>query len=185
MSETADALMMLVALGALAVAVVVGRWIWRRLAPPPVRRTSHVYISWDRAGRRARDRLIAALQPEVEAGRLALHHDREVRRGEQWDRRLHPRLHDADLYIVLLTPGWLRDPLCRGRERPVWEPRVARGDARALLLHLHATDLRDEQLLSLPLHPPDGRPLVRPGHPLARGEWALLVPRVLSAAGWG
>lgn len=184
MSAYSPALVVLAALVAAIGALLVGAWIWRRLAPPLPRRTTRVYISWDRAGRAARDRLVTALRPEVDAGRMVLHHDREVRRGGQWDRRLHPRLHDADLYIILLTPGWLRDPLCRGRERPIWQPRVRRGLARVLLLHLHATDLRDPELLALPRHPPDGHPLTRPGRALAAAGWAALVPRVREAAGW-
>lgn len=183
MSGSGPVVVVLAGLVALVGALIVGHWIWRRLAPKPPPRTTRVYISWDRAGRAARDRLIAALQPEIDAGHLAVHHDREVRRGQAWDARLHPRVHDADLYIVLLTPGWLRDPLCRGRERPIWEPRVRRGEARVLLLHLHATDLRDPALLGLPMHPPDGRPLTRPGRAMPAEGWRALVPEVLAAAG--
>jgi len=169
--------------GALAGALFVARWIWERLAPPVPPRAARVYISWARAGLVARERLVEALQPAVEAGRLVVHHDREVRRGQAWDQRLHPRVHDADLYLVLLTPDWLRDPLCRGRERPIWEPRVERGRARVLLLLLHATDLREPALARLPIHPPDGRPLSRPGRELSDREAEALVPLVLAAAG--
>ena len=166
-------------------ALLVGVWIWRRLAPTPPRRAARVYITWERAGLSARDRLVEALRPEVEAGRIEVLHDREIRPGQTWDRRLHPRLHDADLYVVLLTPGWLRDPLCRGRERPIWEPRVRRGQAAVLLLHLHATDLRDPALLALPRHPEGGAPLTRPGRALDRAGWDAVVPHVWAAAGWG
>lgn len=184
MSGESAAVVVLAALAAAIGAMLVGTWIWRWLGPPPPRRTTRVYISWERAGLAARDRLVSALRGEVDAGRMVVHHDREIRRGEDWDRRLHPRLHDADLYIVLLTPGWLRDPLCRGRERPIWQPRVRRGDARVLILHLHATDLREPELLALPRHPGDGRPLTRPGRALSAAGWESLVPRIREAAGW-
>ena len=168
---------------ALAGAILVARWIWEHLAPPVPLRAARVYISWARSGLTARDRLVEALRPAVDAGRVVVHHDREVRSGQPWDQRLHPRVHDADLYVVLLTPDWLRDPLCRGRERPIWEPRVERGRARVLLLQLHATDLREPALARLPLHPPSGRPLSRPGRELSEREAAALVPVVLAAAG--
>ena len=168
---------------ALASALLVARWIWERLAPPVPPRAARVYISWARAGRTARDRLVHALKPAIDAGRLVVHHDREVRRGHAWDQQLHPRVHDADLYLVLLTPDWLRDPLCRGRERSIWEPRVERGRARVLLVLLHATDLREPALSRLPLYPPDGRPLGRPGRELSEPAAEALLPVVLAAAG--
>ena len=166
-------------------ALLVARWIWERLAPPVVPPAARIYVSWDRSGRAARDRLLAALAPAVAAGTVVVHHDREVRRGEAWDQRMNPRVYDADLYVVLLTPGWLRDPLCRGRERPIWEPRVTRREARVLLVHLHATALRDPALLRLPLHPTDGRPLSRPGQRLPDPAWVSVADAILAAAGRG
>jgi hypothetical protein len=154
---------------ALVGALLVGNWLWRRLAPGPPSRTVRLFLSAERSSRAVRDALVVALGEDIDSGRIVVHHDREVRRGGGWDRALHPRIHDADLYVLLVTPGWCTDPLIRGGELPVIRARLARGRARGVVVLVDAARLDDADLLALPLTPPDGRPLRRRGAPLDLG----------------
>lgn len=149
--------------------VLVGSWLWKRLAPAPPPRTVRVFLSAERSSRTVRDALVRALAEDVDAGRITLHHDREVRRGAAWDRALHPRIHDADLYVLLVTPAWCRDPLVRGGEQPLIRDRIARGRAHGIVVPVDAARLGDPDLARLPHAPADGRPLRRRGAPLELG----------------
>jgi hypothetical protein len=69
--------------------------------------------------------------------------DGQLRWGDAWRARLHKVIGDCDLFILMVSPGWLKSEMCLEEYQAIKARAAALGSGRVLPISLHPIKARD------------------------------------------
>jgi hypothetical protein len=142
----------------------------------PRARLFFVYSHEDEAVRDELDRRLEALK---KGGMLETFHDRRIGPGRDWDGEIEQELRDADVVVLLVSPGFFSSDYCRRVEIPAALEQQASGVARVIPIVIKACNFEKTEIATLQALPKGGKPLSAWDNP--EQAWADIEAGILRA----
>lgn len=130
-------------------------------APAPLK----VFISYAHKDDAERADLVDQLTPLVDDHTFELWHDRCLRPGWEWFRKINSQLDEADIILLLVSPKFLSSPFCRRHEVPKALAMHERGDAVVIPIILKSCYWQKASFGHLQALPTDGQPVAEHSYP--------------------
>lgn len=130
-------------------------------APAPLK----VFISYAHKDDAERADLVDQLTPLVDDHTFELWHDRCLRPGWEWFRKINTQLDEADIILLLVSPKFLSSPFCRRHEVPKALAMHERGDAVVIPIILKSCYWQKASFKHLQALPTDGQPVAEHSYP--------------------
>jgi hypothetical protein len=125
-----------------------------------------VFVSYSHRDEKMRKRLQAHLASLVNAGLIAIWHDREIEAGADWKGEIEREIDEADLILLLVSATFLDSPYCRN-ELVRALARRSRGKVTVVPIILRPCDW--ESVFNAPDYKAQALP--RDDRPVAGGRW--------------
>lgn len=146
--------------------------------------TPLVYISYSHTDRSWLDRLLEHLEPQESAGHFRLWHDRLLRPGDDWERKIGKAHDQATIVIQLISPAYLASETIGNWELPRLLERKARGALRLMPLLVKPVEWQAVPWLQgIQLFPPGPRPLANRRKSMAEKLLSEFANEVAAAVG--
>lgn len=138
------------------------------------------FIIYASADRELRDEFERHLKPLVDLGWLSLWSDKEIAPGEQWDSTIKRNLHNADIFLMLVSVDFYNSGYIREEEFKTAISRLENGDSLIIpIIARHCSWKYFPVIKDLQVLPPDGIAVTDIEHWKTRDKaWSIVVERI-------
>lgn len=138
------------------------------------------FIIYASADRELRDEFERHLKPLVDLGWLSLWSDKEIAPGEQWDSTIKRNLHNADIFLMLVSVDFYNSGYIRAEELNTAISRLENGDSLIIpIIARHCSWKYFPVIKDLQVLPPDGIAVTDMEHWKTRDKaWSIVVERI-------
>lgn len=123
-------------------------------------RAMKVFYCYARKDKALRDELEKHLEPLRRSGQITVWYDREIQPGMEWKREIDKHLNASDIFLLLISPNFMRSDYCYGVEMRRALERHETGEARVVPIILRPVDWKSTPVGELQVLPAEGKPII-------------------------
>ncbi|SRR6266567_3018605 len=118
-----------------------------------------IFFCYAREDEALLNKLKTQLRPLQRQGLIDVWHDRDISAGTEWEREITQRLDEAEIILLLVSPGFMDSDYCYGVEMKRAIARHEQGTAKVIPIILSYVHWQGEPLGKLQALPTDAKPI--------------------------
>jgi len=130
-----------------------------RLAKTPTKRSLKVFISYCHVDEALKTELLKHLEPLRRMGLVETWHDRQIKAGDEWSKKISVNLEEADLILLVISIDFINSNYCYDIELDRALEKHAKKEATVIPIIARSCMWKNAPFAKLQAVPKDGKPI--------------------------